>query len=65
MVTNKKYKNAKVWITGRFYTDEKIIEVFSFRLLNKEEIKEIKLQKKSKTNDTCQTHLEKTSDKNW
>lgn len=38
LVNNKKYQNAKVSITGRFYTDERILQVSDFRLLNELEI---------------------------
>lgn len=38
LINNKKYQNAKVSIDGRFYTDERILQVSSFRLLNELEI---------------------------
>lgn len=48
LINNKKYRDAKVGITGHFYPDERVLELVDFSLLNKEEIKEMELRKKNK-----------------
>ncbi|MFH1958026.1 MAG: heavy metal-binding domain-containing protein [bacterium] len=75
LVNNKKYRDAKVSVTGHFWPDERVVEVIDFNLLSKEEIKEMESQKKillsgqekqSSEKEViyqCPMHPEVTSDK--